>query len=361
MSRPLISRSELLALLGPPMGHVWTIGHHLGRQQRTQPSGVPRPFSVEFADAVTGEIVLNGTLHNEPAHTTARDLVVLIHGLGGSADSGYMVEATAAALDLGFSVLRMSLRGADRGGHDFYHAGLFADVLRVLEHETVRAYDNVYVLGVSLGGHVVLRTATCNVPSNVRAVAALCPPLDLGACSAAFDRKRQWLFRHHVLDGLKLMYARFAERHVQACLKLGLPSAKQVYAIRSIGEWDRRIVAPRHGFPSAASYYTSQSAGSKLSLVHLPALILTTRWDPMVPHSTTVHVLKSNHGSGSTPLEARSSTDDTREIMGDWVFRQVTPHVQHIELEKGGHVAFPVSGKVSVFSRTLRWLRLHSA
>ncbi len=358
---PVFTRSALPSIVGTPLGHLWTIAYHLERKRQIHGLGTVESFFATVPDPFTGDVTLSGTLHSavNPASSN-RDLVVLIHGLGGSAESGYMLEATGAALQLGFNVLRVSLRGADAQGTDFYHAGLFADVLRVLNQPTVQRFDNVYVLGISLGGHVALRTAGADVPANVRAVAALCPPLDLGACSAAFDKKRQWLFRRHVLDSLKQSYARFATHHAHVCNQLSLPSAKAANAIRSIGEWDRTIVAPRHGFASASEYYATQSAGPRFGEIHLPTLVLTTRWDPMVPYETTVHLLVPNTGFGNESLEVVGSTQSF-DVPNTWQLKHLTPHVRHVELAVGGHIAFPNSGDATVFTQTLRWLKQHAA
>lgn len=51
-------------------------------------------------------------------------------------------------------------------------------------------------------------------------------------------------------------------------------------------EWDRLAVVPRHGFCSVDDYYATQSVGPRLRALALPALIVSTTGDPMVPAST---------------------------------------------------------------------------
>src|SRR6266849_548001 len=81
---------------------------------------------------------LVGSLHRPPPASgpaPARPLVVLIHGLSGCEQSHYMVKTAAHLLALGFTVLRLNLRGAgaSRPHCRFqYYAGRsgdFADVL----------------------------------------------------------------------------------------------------------------------------------------------------------------------------------------------------------------------------------------
>lgn len=357
-------RANLPPFLGVPLGHYWTIVHHLRRQNRHTLGGTEEPIEVLVSDAHTVNLTLSGVVHEarlEPGQS-ARDLLVLIHGLGGSASSGYMVEALAAGLAQGCAVLRVNLRGADARGSDFYHAGLYTDVLRVLQHDVVRRHHNVYVLGISLGGHVLLRAAGHGPPANVRAIAALCPPLDLAACSAAFDKKRQWVYRRHILNSLKLMYTRFAAHHPQVRRSLGLPSVEHARTIQSMSEWDRSVVAPRHGFESAEHYYATQSAGPRLDAVGLPALILTTRWDPMVPHHTNAGLLDPRAVAVNPPIPTPSgaSKDGVNEEDAPWNVRHLTRQVKHVELRQGGHIAFPAATGTSVLAHTIGWLKRHA-
>ena len=53
----------------------------------------------------------------------------------------------------------------------------------------IRGYRRLYVLGYSLGGHVSLRLALEKLATPLRAVAAVCPPLDLVTCAKALDEE----------------------------------------------------------------------------------------------------------------------------------------------------------------------------
>ena len=53
---------------------------------------------------------------------------MIVHGLGGSATSYYARKAALAAAHAELDSLRLNLRGADRGGADYYHAGLTEDL-----------------------------------------------------------------------------------------------------------------------------------------------------------------------------------------------------------------------------------------
>jgi hypothetical protein len=229
-----------------------------------------------------------------------------VHGLGGSATSLYAIEAAAAANAAGCDCLRLNLRGADLAGEDFYHAGLTADLHAALAEPGVSAYGRIYLVGYSLGGHATLRWATEPGDSRVRAVAAVCPPLDLDGACRGIDGACRGIYRSHVLGRLKRIYRAVAARHA-------VPTpVERTDRVRFIREWDELTVAPRFGFADAADYYARMSVGPVLDRLRLPALLIAAEHDPMVEAAT----LRPFLDSPPPGLEVR------------WV-------------ERGGHVAFP--------------------
>src|SRR3712207_3535034 len=135
------------------LGHLWTIAPRVRHGFRPLRPPESRPWRTALSDPVAGTVPVTGRLREVPG---SDELLVIIHGLGGCTDSHYMLGAAAAAEAAGISSLRVNLRGCDRGGDDFYHAGLTADLHAALASEDLRRYGRIYVLGYSLGGHVAL-------------------------------------------------------------------------------------------------------------------------------------------------------------------------------------------------------------
>lgn len=264
------------------LGHLWTIGPNL--RHRLLPRAAPpsAAWQTTLDDPRVGPVTLTGEL----AQAGSRELAVLLHGLGGALDSQYMVKAARAAAAAGVDALRLSLRGADRRGEDFYHAGLVDDLSAALQSPALADYERVYVLGFSLGGHMALRWALQPTDPRVRAVASVCAPLDLAAGCAAIDRPGAAIYRSHVLAGLLEIYAAVAARRP---VPTPLPALAGVATIRA---WDRLTVVPRHGFCSVDDYYASQSVGPRLGALQLPTLIVAATADPMVPAATVAPLLR---------------------------------------------------------------------
>jgi hypothetical protein len=240
-------------------------------------------WSTTLDDEVVGTVRLSGRLDETPGATT---LVLVVHGLGGNAESHYIRPVVQTATARGWSCLRMVLRGADLSGDDIYHAGLVADLHAALQSPAVARYEKIYVLGFSLGGHVALRLALEPAgirDSRVAAIAAVCPPLSLSVAATLFDRRRAGIYRHYVLEGLRRITNATARKHAARGLQFGPELPGLVGRIRSIRQWDGTYVAPRFGFRDAEHYYQSVSVGPHLRNIEVPALIVASDRDPMVP------------------------------------------------------------------------------
>jgi predicted alpha/beta-fold hydrolase len=285
------------------LGHLWTIAPRLRHAVRPVVCPGSQAWETVVDDPKMGRVRLTGRLREVPG---ADELLVLVHGLGGCTESHYMPRGAFAAERAGLSCLRLNLRGADRSGEDYYHAGLTADLHAALASPELRPYRRIYALGYSMGGHVVLRLATEPADPRLAAVAAICSPVDLARSQQEIDSPLLWLYRHYLLANLSRMYTAVAARR-----PVPYPVAR-LREISTFREWDNRIVAPRHGFADAADYYARASVAPRLGSLQIPALLLNSELDPMVPARSVRPAL-----AGASPLLT------VRWIRG------------------GGHVAFP--------------------
>ena len=254
-------------------GHLWTVAPYLaGRVE--PPDETSEAWETTVEDPDRGPIPLRGRLCRAGRGEV---VVVLVHGLGGGFDSGYMRRAATAIERRGFATLRLGLRGSDRSGADFYHAGLTADLHAAVASPALRSFSRVFLVGFSLGGHMTLRYACEAGDARVQGVAAVCPPLDLAACQRHIDVARRWLYRTYLLSGLKEMYVEAARR---GPVPTPLDRARRV---RTLWDWDHLTVVPRFGFGSVDRYYETQSAGPRLADTRCATLVVAAEHDPMVP------------------------------------------------------------------------------
>ncbi len=310
-------------------GDYWTLRPFVRHLFQPVPPPPSRHFRAPLHDPVAGDIELTGRLHEYGS----RDLVLVVHGLGGSFSSNYAIAMAAACAAAKTDCLRICLRGADRRGADVYHAGLIADLAAVFAAPDLARYETVRLIGYSMGGHVSLRYAANDPDARLACVATVCAPLDLEAGIHEIDRPRRALYRRNVLRGLKDIYAAVTEHDGPQPAPL-----QRVQAITTLEDWDETVVAQRFGFADAREYWRTQSAGPVLGDVKVPTLSLITRHDPMVVFHTLEPFLDAN------------------------------PQVERIVLERGGHVGFPpdtelglrpAPGGTNVSSQLLGWMRRH--
>ncbi len=257
-------------------GHWFTLWPFVRDTLRPPAAPRSRIIRVEVPDSLRGTVTLTA---NQSA-TRSDTVLLIVHGLGGSATSPYAVHAAREAERAGIASVRLNLRGADRRGEDVYHAGLTADLHATLASPELAAYAHVLVVGYSLGGHVSLRFATEQHDPRVRGVVAVCPPLDLAKSAAALDEPRLKLYRHHVLAGLKEIFVETARYRPMPI------DVREVMEIQTIRAWDEKVVAQRFAFGSAEAYWASQNVGSRLHEVRVPSLIVVAEEDPMIPIGT---------------------------------------------------------------------------
>jgi predicted alpha/beta-fold hydrolase len=251
-------------------------------------------------------------------------VVVLFHGLEGSADSHYARDLMAHARARGWHGVVAHFRGCS--GEDnrlprAYFAGDSEDVERILRHiKSLHAGAPVYAVGVSLGGNALLKwlgEAGGTAHERVACAAGVSAPLDLSAAGAALDRG----FNRHVYTARFLVTLK-AKALRKAALFPGMLDAKAIAAATTFREFDTLVTARLHGFRDADDYWLRASSKPLLKAIAVPTLVINARNDPFLP---------------AWALPGRD---------------EVSPAVTLEQPETGGHVAFP-SGP---FPGNLDWL-----
>ncbi len=216
---------------------------------------------------------------NLPSENGAKPLVILIHGLTGSETSRNILVSTAYHLSRGHPVLRLNLRNAGPSlgkCRHFYHAGRsqdLRDALAALPSEfTARG---VFLVGVSLGGNMLLKGLSEREGlDHVIGAASVCAPIDLKAAQMRLMALRNYVYQRHLLGFL----VRDTRRVVA-----GTPLEGRLSELRSIYDFDDRIVAPMGGFAGAEDYYARSSAAPRLGAITTPTLLIAAANDPWIP------------------------------------------------------------------------------
>lgn len=259
----------------------WLPGRHL---QTIVPSLWPAPRVAGDAEHRIVPVARGSSVRldvNRPAADPSATLL-LVHGMCGSSESGYMRRTARLGLESGWVTARMNLRncgGTERLASTLYNAGQSDDVARVLTHLGDHGFPRPFlVAGFSLGGNIVLRyAAVAGAGSQADAVAAVNPPVDLDACARAIERPANRVYQSH--------YVRRLCRQLRRIRKVrGGPSPRpRARRLGSVRAFDAIYTAPDAGFASAEEYYETASAGPLLPGNRTPALVLSAANDPFVP------------------------------------------------------------------------------
>jgi len=208
----------------------------------------------------------------------ARGEIVMVHGLEGSGEAGYMRSLSATALHAGFAAHRFHMRtcgGTEALCRTLYHAGLTSDLAGVLRQLRAQGRAPAFLVGFSLGGNVVLKLAGelgAAAPDLIAGVCAASTPLDLHACA------------RRIADPDNRVYeARFVRRMRQRLLATGRYREEQFAGLRSVLELDDHFTAPSFGFGNAANYYRTQSAIGYLPGIRVPTLMIQAKDDTFIP------------------------------------------------------------------------------
>lgn len=238
--------------------------------------------------------------------------VLVVHGLEGSSDSQYMLGIAAKGIAAGMNVVRMNQRNCgdtDAFSPTLYHSGRSPDVAAVTQnligHDRISRFA---LAGFSMGGNLVLKLAGewgRGAPPEFRAVAAVCPAVDLAASADAlhlpanrmYELYFMWKLRRRLLAKARLFPGRF--------------DTTRLRGVASLRDFDERITAYYSGFAGAADYYARAAAANVMDRIAVPCLILHAANDPVI----------------------RILPETRQKILAN-------PNVTFVETEDGGHCSF---------------------
>ena len=233
-------------------------------------------------------------------------LWVMFHGLEGSSSSHYAFACADYARQQGIGFAVAHFRGCSgelNRAPRAYHSGDYEEIGWILQRFASVHSGPVYAIGISLGGNALMRWAEeagSSAGASVRAVAAVCSPLDLAASGKAIGQG----FNRQVYTR---MFLRSMKPKALAKLKQhpGLFDAQALMAAQDLYAFDNIFTAPLHGFRDTEDYWKRASAKAHLAAVRVPALLINARNDPFIPADSLpaahevgqyVHLWQPEHG-----------------------------------------------------------------
>lgn len=219
-----------------------------------------------------------------PTWAAGNRVAILVHGLAGSHESGYMQRTAARLNDAGICTFRFDMRGCGAAytlAQHPAHSGRVSDLLTALSFIEQRCKNSpLSAFGFSLGGNLLLNTlaeiGNAGEFALDMAVAA-CPPIDLVTCSNFLKAGRWRLYDRHFIAALMQTLAD-RKKHFPDATAVQLPRKPTC-----LWDFDDAVTAPLCGYPTAEAYYRATSPFTRLAEIHIPTLILAAENDPLIP------------------------------------------------------------------------------
>nr|WP_255522926.1 hydrolase [Neiella litorisoli] len=273
---------------------------------RLKPRRHKAQWLVQQIPAVDGELLTLQWLQ-QPNQTHA-GIVLLIHGLEGSATSDYIVGMADALLGHGFAPVVMEFRGCGEAPNTTeraYHSGEISDLETVLKQlQQQYPAQPIDAVGFSLGGNVLARyLGTHRQHSVINKAVIISAPLDLAACANQMTHWTARIYQRHLLQSL--IAKTIAKRHQVNWQSFALPSDSELRKMNTFWQFDDRVTAPLHGFKDAHDYYRQCSGKQYLSDITQPTLIIHANDDPFMNRDVipklselpkNINYLLSQHG-----------------------------------------------------------------
>ena len=219
------------------------------------------------------------------------NILVLFHGLESCSASHYALSLMARVRRTGWRGVIPHFRGCSGEANHLtrgYHSGDSHEIdwiLRRLRGANLQA--EIYVVGVSLGGNMLLKWLGEQGNSASRVVkraVAVSAPLDLVAAAGKLD-----------FGFKRVLYTRYFLRSMRpkALAKIVAHNlvidARAIRASATFRQFDDLFTAPIHGFDNAEDYWKRSSSKPWLKEIKVPTLLINARNDPFLPECVLPH------------------------------------------------------------------------
>lgn len=222
-------------------------------------------------------------------------LLIVVHGLEGSADRPYVRGMIRYFNERGWDGLGMNFRGCSGEPNlrlRSYHMGETEDLGLIVRHALERGrYRHLALVGFSLGGNVVMKylgEARADRPGEVAAAVALSVPCHITSANREIDRWYNFLYLRRFLRSLNAKMSEKASRFPGE-----VPALRPLP--RSFQTFDDQFTGPIHGFRDARDYWESTGSLRFIPAIDVPTLLINARDDTFLSHACYPVELAQGH------------------------------------------------------------------
>ena len=215
-------------------------------------------------------------------------LVLVLHGLEGSAESDYVQQIIRALARRGLASVALNFRSCSGEMNRlarFYHSGDTADAAHAIVLIRRRFPGrSLGAVGFSMGGNVLLKhLGECGQAdrsdAEVEAAVAISVPFDLTAGIDTIERGLGRLYQLYFLRRLR------RKLQLKDDLLRDEVDLDRLLRVRSLRAFDDLGTAPLHDFLDSADYYRRASSKPYLTAIRIPTLLIQSEDDPFQPRT----------------------------------------------------------------------------
>ncbi|MBU1170207.1 MAG: alpha/beta fold hydrolase [Proteobacteria bacterium] len=215
-----------------------------------------------------------------------RDLVILLHGWEGSSESMYLLSSAGHLFNKGFDIFRLNMRDHGDSHHlnkGLFHSCLLDEVLFGVKRirEDYSMGQKTFLCGFSLGGNFALRIGAKANGSGLLLdkIVAICPVIHP---PSTMDVLAKGFFVYQAYFIRKWKKSLFKKKSLfPEIYDFGDPAM-----FKSLSVMTDYFVDIYTDFPDMATYLNGYSLkGDVLKDLTIPAHILSSQDDPVIPHS----------------------------------------------------------------------------
>jgi uncharacterized protein len=221
--------------------------------------------------------------HHAPRPDGKGELVLMLHGWEGSAESNYVLSCAALLYALGCDVFRLNLRDHGPTHHlnpELFHSCRIAEVVGAVRAvQTLFPAQRLSLVGFSLGGNFALRVAVRAPGAGIRLrqVVAICPVLDPAHTLECLEHGA-WIYRNYFV----LKWRRSLLKKRQAWPDLY--DLDELLEERNLTSMTERLVLRYTGYPDLMNYLGGYAiVGGALATLAVPSRIIAALDDPLIP------------------------------------------------------------------------------
>jgi predicted alpha/beta-fold hydrolase len=211
----------------------------------------------------------------------SKTLVLLIHGLEGSSESKYITATANHLNNKGLDAVCFNLRGCS--GEDnlllgTYHSGKTEDVDFVVTHlENNYDYENIVIIGFSLGGNLTLKYLgenAENLSSKIKGGIAVSVPVDIASAEKEMDKLKNKLYMEIFFKTMKNKVLEKAHKFPEYNL-----DKDKLFKATKFKHLEYLYTVPVFGFKNPEDYWKKASSKPYILKINRPSLLINAKDD----------------------------------------------------------------------------------